>query len=220
MTPRGESVNEEMRRRSRGRIMRATVELVDQHGYARTTLGDIAERAGLARGLVSYYFDGKRLLMQSATHRLMHLELSAALAELPGQASPDARLARAIDAVLGLALGHPRVMRSHLALILDPDVGAFVQDPEQQRLGAILRELLAGWGAVDPVAEHAVLRSALMGGCIGVLLPGASVPLAPIRADLFARYGLAWELGVPPQPQAPARPLPSVRGDEAEQLNR
>ncbi|GAA1070346.1 TetR/AcrR family transcriptional regulator [Kitasatospora arboriphila] len=212
MAPRGESVNEEMRRRSCRRIMRATVELVDQHGYTGTTLSDIAEHAGLARGLVSYYFDGKRLLMQSATHRLMHLELGAALAAMPEGSSPEARLARAIDAVLGLAMDHPRVMRAHLALILDPDVGAFVQDPEQRQLGAILRGLLKDWGAPDPVAEHAVLRSALMGGCIGVLLPGASTPLAPIRADLFARYGLAWELGVPPQPEAPERAQASVRG--------
>ncbi|MGK4584473.1 TetR/AcrR family transcriptional regulator [Kitasatospora sp. HPMI-4] len=211
MAPRGESVNEEMRHRSRQRIMRATIELVDQHGYAGTTLSDIAARAGLARGLLSYYFDGKRLLMQAATHQLMHRELAAALAALPVGSSPEARLARAIDAVLGLAMDHPRVMRSHLALIIDPDVGAFVQDPEQRQLGVILRELLRDWGAVDPVAEHAVLRSALMGGCIGVLLPGAALPLAPIRADLFARYGLAWELGTPPQPQAPPRPHPSVR---------
>ena len=52
MAPRGDSVNEEMRQRSRRRIMRATIELVDQHGYAGTTLTDIAERAGLARGLL------------------------------------------------------------------------------------------------------------------------------------------------------------------------
>ncbi|MFE9427295.1 TetR/AcrR family transcriptional regulator [Kitasatospora sp. NPDC006697] len=205
MAPRGESVNEEMRLRSRRRLMRATVELVDQHGYAATTLADIAERAGLARGLVSYYFDGKRLLMQSATHRLMHLELAAALGALAPSAGPEERLAAAIDQVLRTALDHPRVMRSHLALILDPDVGGFVQDPEQQQLGAILREVLADWGAADPVAEHAVLRSALMGGCIGVLLPGAQTPLPPIRADLFSRYGLPWELGRPPQPESSAR---------------
>jgi hypothetical protein len=66
--------------------------------------------------------------------------------------------------------------------------------------------VLADWGATDPVAEHAVLRSALMGGCIGVLLPGAQTPLPPIRADLFARYGLPWELGRPPQDESPGRP--------------
>ncbi|MFF2542209.1 TetR/AcrR family transcriptional regulator [Kitasatospora sp. NPDC058063] len=201
-----------MRQRSRRRIMRATVELVDQCGYAGTTLTDIAERAGLARGLLSYYFDGKRLLMQSATHRMMHQSLAATLAELAPGSSPDARLAGAIDTVLGLAMDHPRVMRSHLALILDPDNGAFVQDPEQQQLGAILQGLLRDWGAPDPVAEHAVLRSALMGGCIGVLLPGAESPLALIRADLFGRYGLAWELGRPPQQSPPERERPPARG--------
>ncbi|MER6401137.1 MULTISPECIES: helix-turn-helix domain-containing protein [unclassified Kitasatospora] len=201
-----------MRQRSRRRIMRATVELVDEHGYAGTTLTDIAERAGLARGLLSYYFDGKRLLMQSATHRMMHLALSAALDAMEPGSSPEARLARAIDTVLGLAMDHPRVMRSHLALILDPDTGAFVQDPEQRQLGAILQGLLRDWGAPDPLAEHAVLRSALMGGCIGVLLPGAELPLALIRADLFGRYGLDWPLGLPPQPQPPERERPPARG--------
>ncbi|MFE2728646.1 TetR/AcrR family transcriptional regulator [Kitasatospora sp. NPDC059327] len=201
-----------MRQRSRRRIMRATVELVDEHGYAGTTLTDIAERAGLARGLLSYYFDGKRLLMQSATHRMMHQALSTALDGMRPGSSPEARLARAIDTVLGLAMDHPRVMRSHLALILDPDTGAFVQDPEQRRLGAILQGLLRDWGAPDPLAEHAVLRSALMGGCIGVLLPGAELPLALIRADLFGRYDLDWRLGLPPQPLPPERERPPARG--------
>ncbi|MFJ8046190.1 TetR/AcrR family transcriptional regulator [Kitasatospora sp. NPDC096147] len=200
-----------MRHRSRLRIMQATVELVDLHGYAGTTLGDIAERAGLARGLLTYYFDSKRLLMQAATHRMMHRTVSAALAGLPADAGPEARLARAIDAVLGLALDHPKVMRSHLALILDPDTGAFVKDPEQRTLGGILQGLLGDWGAADPVAEHAVLRSALMGGVIGLLLPGAAVSLPPIRADLFYRYGLAWDSGVPPQPEAPPRSQPPTR---------
>lgn len=46
MSPRSPSVNEELRRRSRERILQATVELVDTRGYEATTLGDIAERAG------------------------------------------------------------------------------------------------------------------------------------------------------------------------------
>jgi len=186
--------------------MEATAELVDKQGYARTTLADIAQHAGLARGLVSYYFTGKHLLLQSAVHREMHLHLARALDRLPESASPDARLAGAVDAILGFALEHPRLMRSHLALILDPDSGEFVQDPEQQKLGALLRGVLLVRGSADPSADHAVLRSALMGGCIGVLLPGAETPLVPIRADLFARYGLAWELGTPPQAAPPGGP--------------
>ena len=62
MSPRSASVNEELRRRSRERLLQATVELVGERGYEATTLGDIADRAGSARGLVSYYFPGKRQL--------------------------------------------------------------------------------------------------------------------------------------------------------------
>lgn len=55
MSPRSASVNEELRRRSRERLLQATLELVGERGYDATTLGDIADRARSARGLVSYY---------------------------------------------------------------------------------------------------------------------------------------------------------------------
>ena len=79
MSPRSASVNEELRRRSRERLLQAAVEVVSEHGYEATTLGDITDRAGSARGLVSYYFPGKRQLVQSAVHRLMHRTLEEAL---------------------------------------------------------------------------------------------------------------------------------------------
>ena len=39
MSPRSASVNEELRRRSRERLLQATVELVAERGYELTTLG-------------------------------------------------------------------------------------------------------------------------------------------------------------------------------------
>src|SRR5690348_6818980 len=132
MSPRSASVNEELRRRSRERLLQATVELVEERGYEATTLGDIADRAGTARGLVSYYFPGKRPLLQSAVHRLMYLELAAALEHEPRTDDGRERLARAIDAVLGLTGTHTKLMRTHMASILQAE--GFVQCPEQQRL--------------------------------------------------------------------------------------
>lgn len=50
MSPRSASVNEELRRRSRERLLQAAVELVSEHGYEATTLGDIADRAARRAG--------------------------------------------------------------------------------------------------------------------------------------------------------------------------
>ncbi|MFD4137525.1 TetR/AcrR family transcriptional regulator, partial [Streptomyces sp. NPDC058572] len=194
MSPRSASVNEELRRRSRERLLQATWELVDQHGYEATTLGDIADRAGCARGLVSYYFPGKRQLLQSAVHRLMHLTLQAALEREPRTDDGRERLARAIDAILGLAADRPVLMRTHMAGILQAD--GFVQCPEQQRLAHLLRDTVERYGSRDIDTDYPLLRALLMGAVVAVLLPGAPMPRARLRAELFQRYGLDWELGV------------------------
>ncbi|KNB53833.1 TetR/AcrR family transcriptional regulator [Streptomyces caatingaensis] len=201
MSPRSASVNEELRRRSRERLLSATVELVDERGYEATTLGDIAGRAGAARGLVSYYFPGKRQLLQSAVHRLMHLKLAAALEREPVSQDGRERMARAIDAILGLAREHPRLMRTHMAGILQAE--GFIQCPEQQRLAFLLRDTVTRYGSTDPESDYRLLRALLMGAVVAVLMPGIPMPETRLRAELFQRYGLDWELGVPPGPKPP-----------------
>ncbi|MEV5376399.1 TetR family transcriptional regulator [Streptosporangium nondiastaticum] len=201
MSPRSASANEEMRRRSRERLLQATVELIGERGYEATTLADIADRAGTARGLVSYYFPGKRQLLQSAVHRVMHLELEAGLERAPCARDGRERLARAIDAILGLARDRPLLMRTHMAGILQAE--GFIQCPEQQRLAHLLHDTVEAYGSPDPDTDYPLLRALLMGAVVAVLLPGAPMPFERLRAELFQRYGLDWELGVPPGPEPP-----------------
>ncbi|MFF3937198.1 TetR/AcrR family transcriptional regulator [Streptomyces phaeofaciens] len=201
MCPRSASVNEELRRRSRERLLQAAVESVSEHGYEATTLGDIADRAGTARGLVSYYFPGKRQLVQSAVHRLMHRTLEEALEREPRTEDGRERMARAIDAILGLAENRTVLMRQHMAGLLQAE--GFVRCPEQQRLAELLRDTLARHGSRDVDADYPMLRAELMGAVYAIVLPNVGMPAAAIRAELFERYGLARELGVPPDAGAP-----------------
>ena len=196
MSPRSASVNEAMRQRSRERLLQATVELVEERGYEATTLADITKRAGSARGLVSYYYSGKRALLQSAVHRLMNRELAATLSREPRPEKGEEVLARAIDAILGLTQSHTKLMRTHMASILQEE--GFIQCEEQQRLAALLEDSVTRWGAQNPQEEYRLLRALLMGATVALLLPGAPMPLARLRAELFQRYGLDWRAGFPP----------------------
>lgn len=200
MSPRSASVNEELRRRSRERLLQAAVELVSERGYDSTTLAGIADRAGSARGLVSYYFPGKRQLVQSAVHRLMHRTLHAALEREPRTDDGRERMARAIDAILGLALEWPLLMRTHMAGILQDE--GFVQCPEQQRLAELLRDTVARYGSEAIDRDYPMLRALLMGAVFAALVPGAPMPLWMLRTELFRRYKLDWEQGMPPEEQS------------------
>ncbi|MEU3890357.1 helix-turn-helix domain-containing protein [Streptomyces sp. NPDC029041] len=197
MSPRSASVNEELRRRSRERLLQAAVELVSERGYDATTLGDIADRAGSARGLVSYYFPGKRQLVQSAVHRLMHRTLEEALEREPRSEDGRERMARAIDAILGLARDRPVLMRQHMAGILQAE--GFMQCPEQRRLAELLRDTMARHGSSDVASDYPMLRALLMGAVYAALVPGAPMPVPVLRAELFKRYRLDRELGLPPE---------------------
>ncbi|MGC0333612.1 AcrR family transcriptional regulator [Streptomyces sp. SAI-170] len=201
MSPRSAQVNEELRRRSRERLLQAAVELVNERGYDATTLGDIADRAGSARGLVSYYFPGKRQLVQSAVHRLMHRTLEEGLEREPRTDDGRERMARAIDAILGLARDRPVLMRQHMAGLLQAE--GFVQCPEQQRLAQLLLETVSRHGSCDPDVDYPLLRAQLMGAVYAMVLPNVGMPVAPLRAELFRRYGLDWNMGVPPDTEAP-----------------
>ncbi|MEU6377094.1 helix-turn-helix domain-containing protein [Streptomyces sp. NPDC046909] len=196
MSPRSASVNEELRRRSRERLLQAAVELVSEHGYESTTLGDIADRAGSARGLVSYYFPGKRQLVQSAVHRLMNRTLEEALEREPHTEDGQERMARAIDAILGLARSRPVLMRQHMAGLLQAE--GFMPCAEQRRLAELLRDTVGRYGSEDVDADYPMLRALLMGSVYAALVPGAPMPIRVLRAELFKRYRLDWELGVPP----------------------
>jgi hypothetical protein len=136
----------------------------------------------------------------------MHQAVAAAVEAEPGTDRGTERMARAIDAVLGLTVTHPKLMRMHMAAILQQE--GFIQCPEQQRLAAILEDAVRGWGSRQPGEDYRLLRALLMGAVVALLLPGAPMPLSRLRGELFQRYGLRWELGRPP-PESTDPPSPA-----------
>lgn len=196
MSPRSASVNEELRRRSRERLLQAALELVSEQGYDSTTLAGISHRAGSARGLVSYYFPSKRQLVQSAVHRLMHRTLENALESEPSTDDGRERMARAIDAILGLTQDWPVLMRTHMAGLLQAE--GFVQCPEQKRLAELLEDTVKRYGSATIRQDYPMLRALLMGAVYAALVPGVPMPVPVLRRELFYRYQLDWELGFPP----------------------
>jgi TetR/AcrR family transcriptional regulator len=62
--PRTKEQNIEIRRQRKEKIMRAALQVYVEKGYAATEIGDVAKQAGLARGLVYYYFEDKLSLFR------------------------------------------------------------------------------------------------------------------------------------------------------------
>lgn len=81
-----------------GRLQRAALELFDEHGFDRTTVAQIAKRAGLnERSFYRYFADKREVLFDGGDD--LEVYLTQALEEAPAGTSPlDALLAVLADA--------------------------------------------------------------------------------------------------------------------------
>lgn len=157
----------------REQLLELGLELFSQRAYETVSIDEIAEAAGISRGLLYHYFPSKRDFYLAVLGRAVD-ELVELTAPDPG-APPETRLRRSLQAHLDYVerhrLGYLTVMQ---AAGSDPDVRDLV---ERARSTAIER-ILAGMGVTDPVPA---LRAGLRGwigfveGIVQTWLDGTAV---------------------------------------------
>ncbi|GAB3433484.1 TetR/AcrR family transcriptional regulator [Actinophytocola sediminis] len=199
MSPRSMQANEQLREQSRERILGAALEVFAEKGFHNATISDITARAGVSRGLITYYFPGKHELVSKLLER--YLDGVAAMIALTG--TPDERLAATIDAVIAAAASTLPVQRLALSLMTHPSTHPIFASTEQGkdadliRLEDSLRGLFAERGAADPALEEVMFRSVLEGVIVKATIYGDTYPLERIRVRLHDLYHLP----------APTKPL-------------
>ncbi|TQJ11162.1 TetR/AcrR family transcriptional regulator [Kribbella jejuensis] len=201
--PRSASVNQELRERSRERILTAALEVFAAKGYEAASISDITTAAGVSRGLVSYYFATKEELAAELLDRW--LDGIAAILTIDG--TPDERLAAIIDGALMAAAGSLPIQRLAITLMMQPsthDVFARVETAKSDRLSQVedaIRDIFTARGAPDPALEEMLLRATLEGITVKLAIYQQTFPLEAIRRRLYAGYAL-------PTPTTPL-PFPS-----------
>ena len=201
--PRSATVNQEMRERSRERILAAALEVFAAKGFEAASISEITEAAGVSRGLVSYYFATKEQLAAELLDRW--LDGITAILTIPG--TPDERLAGIIDGALMAAATTLPIQRLAISLMMQPsthDVFARVESAKSARLAQVedaIRAVFTARGAADPAVEEMLLRATLEGVTVKLAIYQETFPLEAIRSRLYATYNL-------PAPTAPL-PVPS-----------
>ena len=104
---------------SKARILFATIECLEQHGVAGTTVRRIAETGGVNLASVNYHFGSKAALLQAAFARSLQdalpsalVDLTACIAHLHGNIELGTR--DFFRAYLPKVLGYPRIAVAHL----------------------------------------------------------------------------------------------------------
>jgi AcrR family transcriptional regulator len=167
----------------RRRLVAAARELVPERGWTAVSTRAVAERAGVAPGLVHYHFASVQALLTEAAVGALRDMVGGVDALLQQAGTPEELvdlLAAEVDRYDGTDPASLLAVETYLAATRDPDLrGALtaVLDDFRQRLAARLGEQ----AVPDPDATAAVLAAVVDGvllhRALGPLPTGAVVPV-------------------------------------------
>lgn len=105
------------------RILEAALDLLSRHGIAGVSMRAVAREAGVALGLVNYYYDDKTSLIRAALHSVDEHDLL--LVAPDPSATPDEQLRKSLRRVAGADLLTTRYLslRLHLWALAQADEG-------------------------------------------------------------------------------------------------
>lgn len=191
----------------RQQILDAFYDVVARHGFVGATTLRVAERAGLAPGLIHYHFESKEALLLALAEDLTTglFERQRARLEARADAREDAeadawaRLDALIEAFLAPGEdARPAALAAYVALAYDALREPAVRDSWQRGLERVEGELLACLEVLVPERGAATqlvhgIASALHGAAyLGVARPGAFAPGFPAATvKAWARASVA-----------------------------
>lgn len=152
-------------REVRQRLVRAAAELVAERGWAAVSTRMLAERAGVAAGLVHYHFASVHAVLQEAALGVMRAAVDELVVELERADGPDAALdliLSAVDAYTGDDPASLVVVETFLAAARDDELCAAVAEvltDVRQQLTAVLD----AHGVGQPERTAAVLLATVDG---------------------------------------------------------
>lgn len=181
-------------RATRQRLLEATIESLSQHGWGATTVGVVAERAGVSRGATQHHFPTREDLITAALEYMFDTRMEHARAEAvavpPGAGRTEAVVERLVEYYTGplfkaalqvwtAAAADPE-MRSRVLPLEEKfgrvahrtaveHLGADDSDPQTHRLVQATLDLARGLGLADVLSDDSRRRAEIVRAWSAVL---------------------------------------------------
>jgi AcrR family transcriptional regulator len=172
------------------KILKAAVKLFAKQGYHQTSTSDIANAAGVSKGLMYNYFESKdALLVAIMEHASKDM---FAIADTMAVSSSYEESLRAFLAEFGRSLKkHKTFFAFHLSLIAQPDLKAIINDHLQNRVQHLLTATQSlfkktGVSNADMIAHRFIAE--LDGTAFQYLLVFKKFPLDEMLENMFQNY--------------------------------
>lgn len=164
----------ERREQARRRLLDAALSVFDEKGYSDSSLGQVAQRAGVSRALIYHYFGSKDALLLALHEELDQALLKRVQAAVASPGTPLENLAQGARAFLQAAADLPAARIMLLDTPAVPALRKHIEEGQREWTDLIEKELLRGIqremiAHVDPGMTARVLLGALQEAVLAVI---------------------------------------------------
>ena len=182
MSPRTAAQNLAIREERRLAILDAGLTVFAQKGYGASTIDQIAQEAGISKGLLYNYFNSKEDLLHAIFQHVV--EQTASLWHFDEKLSPQEKLKQLLDATFYYVEEHLDVVRLMTQLALQEEaIGELKEQIDSSQMGKflILEPLFKEMGYENPLEETYYLGAFLDGVGIGKMVMGSAYPYQEMK---------------------------------------
>jgi TetR/AcrR family transcriptional regulator, fatty acid metabolism regulator protein len=117
----------------RAQIIECAIDAIAELGFGQASLAQIARRAGISTGVISYHFDGKDQLIRAVVRHVYETGTGFIRPRVDLQSGPRAALGTFIAASVGFTAAHPNHSRAIANIVLSGRTGLFDRSVDQGR---------------------------------------------------------------------------------------
>jgi len=188
--PRSAAQFEQMRQKSRQAIMQAALELFAVRGFHATSIEKIAQKAGVAKGLVYNYFDGKETLLKAVISEGFS-EIDALIRQRMDINGTQEKMRHLLEAQFQILTEKKEYWKLYLALLMQPEVINNLEHSLRefyQYLVQVLEGLFHELGSESPEMEALLLGALLDGVAMNFLINDPDYPVEQVKAAIIKKY--------------------------------
>lgn len=189
MSPKTLQQNTQLRQSKRKQIMDSALELFANVGYHPTSISEIANKAGVSKGLTYNYFESKEDLLKSIMVEGFGKMINSFDLNRDGILSRDEMILFITD-LLEQIKSDPDYWRLYLSIIMQPAAGTLFHK-ELKGISAPFFDMLINYfrakGKDNPEAEALLFHSMLDGICLNYFYH-ENYPLKEIRQMIIERF--------------------------------
>lgn len=188
--PRTPKQFEEIREKTKQKILESSLRLFAERGYHGTSISDIAEAAGISKGLAYNYFDSKQQLVESIFQQIIELgeEYETLLKSVN---DPYEQLKVLINFTFDYMGQNEEFWRMYVSFTLQPAIMETAKKTTKglnDRLIKTISSMFRKIGLPNSKAEAYILGGILDGISFGYFFDKENYPISSVKKKLLEKY--------------------------------